>query len=167
MCVSVCVCVCVCVVWVCVLISLRECCCCSVTQSCPSLCDPVDCSTAGLSIPHHLPKFTQIHVYYIGDPAISSFDTFFFCPLSFPASGTFPMSHLFTSDDWNSGASASVLPMSIQGWFHLRLTGLISLLFKGLSGIFSSTTVWRHQFFITLLSLQSSSHNWMWPLGRS
>ena len=66
---------------------------------------------------------------------------------SFPASGTFPMSQLFTSDDQNTGASASasVLPISIQGWFPLRLTGLISLLSQGLSGVFSSTIFQRHQ----------------------
>ena len=69
-------------------------------------------------------------------PAISSSDALFsLCPQSFPASGTFPMSLLFTSDDQNTGvsASASVLPMGIQGWFSLRLTGSISLLSKGLS----------------------------------
>ena len=99
-------------------------------------------------------------------PAISSSDTLFsFCPLSFPASGTFPMSQLFTSDDQNTGASALVLPTSIQGWFPLRMTGLI-LLSKGLSGVFSSTTVWRHQFFGVLPSLQSSSHNCIWPLRK-
>ena len=100
--------------------------------------------------------------------AISSFDTLFsFCPQSFPASGIFPMSRLFTSNDQNTGASpsASVFP-SIQGWFALRLTGLISLLSMGLSGIFSSTTVQRHQFFGTMPSLWSSSHNRTWPLGR-
>ena len=90
-------------------------------------------------------------------PAISSFDTFFsFCPQSFPASGTtFPMSWLFTSDDQDTGAfaSASVLPTSIQGWSPLRLTGLISLLSRRSSGIFSSTTVGRHQFFGALPSL--------------
>ena len=60
-------------------------------------------------------------------PANSSSDTVFFCPQSFPASGTFPMSRLFTSSDQNAGASASasVLPMSIQGWIRLRLIGLI------------------------------------------
>ena len=70
-------------------------------------------------------------------PAISSSDTFFsFCPQSFPASGTFPMSQLFTSDDQNTGvsASASAFPMSTQGWFPLRLNGLASLLSKVLSG---------------------------------
>ena len=83
-------------------------------------------------------------------PAISSSEILFsFCPWRFPASGTFPMTRLFASDDQNVGASASasVLPVNIQCWFPLRLTGLISLLAKGLSGVFSSTTVWRHPFF--------------------
>ena len=67
-------------------------------------------------------------------PAISSSDALFsFCPQSLPASGTFPMNHLFASDDQNTGtsASASVFPVNIQGWSPLRLTGLISLLSKG------------------------------------
>ena len=93
-------------------------------------------------------------------PAISSSDALFsFCLQPFPASGTFPMGHLFTSDDKNTGASASalVLPVNSQGWPPLRLTGLISLQSKGLSGVFSSTTVQRHRFFGALPSLQSSS----------
>ena len=100
-------------------------------------------------------------------PAISFSDTLFFCLQSFPASGTFPMSQLFTSDDQNTGisASASVLPTSIQGWFPLRLIGLISFVSKGLSGVFSSTTVRRHQFFHAL-PLWSGSQNHTWPLGR-
>ena len=92
-------------------------------------------------------------------PAISSSDALFsFCPQSFPASGTFPVSQLFASDDQNTGASASVLPMSIQGWFSLKLTGLSSVLSKGLSRVFSSTTVQKHQFFGILPSLRS---NWI------
>ena len=88
-----------------------------------------------------------------GRSAISSSDILFsFCPLSFPASGTFPMSPLFSSGDQNTGASASVLPVNIQGWSPLRLTGLISLLSKSLSGLLSSTTVRRHQFFGVLHS---------------
>ena len=101
-------------------------------------------------------------------PAISSSDALFsFCPQSFPASGTSPMSQLLASDDQNTGASASasVLPKSIQGWFPLRLTGLI-LQSKGLSRVFSRTTVWRHQFFCVLPSIQSGFHNPTWPLGR-
>ena len=65
------------------------------------------------------------------------------------------MSWLFPSHGQRIGASASVLPMNIQGWFPLRLTGLISLLSKGLSGVFSSTTVQRHQFFLAFCLLYS------------
>ena len=74
---------------------------------------------------------------------------------------------LFTSGDWNTGAStsASVLPMNIQGWFPLRFTDLI-LLFKGLSGVFFSTIVWRHKFFVALPSLWPNAHYNLWPLGR-
>ena len=102
-------------------------------------------------------------------PAISCSDTlFFFCPQSFPATGTFPMSCPFTWDDQNTRASAaaSVLPVNIQGWSLLRLTGLISLQSKGLSWLFSSTTVRRHQYFGILPYLWSCSHNRMWPLER-
>ena len=133
---------------------------CSVAQSCPTLCDPM---AASLSVPHHLLKFAQVHVHYINDAIQPShpLTLFSFCPQSFPASGTFPISRLFTSDDQNTGvsASASVLPMNIQGLFPLRLAGLISCLSRGLSGLFSSTTVGRHQFLGILPSLQPSSHN--------
>ena len=92
----------------------------------------------------------------------------FFCLQSFPASGTFPVNWLFASDDQNTGVHLQhqVLPTSIQGWFPLRLTDLISLLSEGLWGVFSSTTVGRHQFFGVLPSLRSSSHSCTWPLGR-
>jgi len=100
-------------------------------------------------------------------PAISSSNALFW-PWSFAASGTFPMSHLFASDDQNTGASASasVLQVNIQGWSPLRLTGLISLLCKALSGVFSSRTVQRNQLFGILPSLRSISHNCTWSLGR-
>ena len=85
-------------------------------------------------------------------PTISSSVVLFsFCLQSFLASGSFPGSQLFTSGSQSIGASASVLPMSIQVWFPLGLTGLISLLSKGLSRVFSSTTVQEHQF--SVLSL--------------
>ena len=121
-----------------------------------------------LIISQSLPKFMSI-VYWWWHPAISSSDALFsFYPQSFPASGTFPMSQLSALDDQNIGVSTSVsvLTMSIQGWFPLRLTGLISLLSKQLSEVFSRTLVWRHQFFGTPPSLKPSSHNHMWPLGR-
>ena len=93
--------------------------CCSVAQSCLTLCDPMDYSTPGLPVPHNLLKFAQIHVHCISD-AIQPFHplmpTLFSCPQSFPASGTFPMSQQFASDDQNTrvSASASVLPTNIQ-----------------------------------------------------
>ena len=87
----------------------------------------------------------------------SSVTLFFFYVQSFPASGSFPMSQLFTLGGQCIGASASasVLPKCIWGWFPLRLTGLISLVPKGLSRVFYSTTVWKHQFYSTLPSLLS------------
>ena len=82
------------------------------------------------------------------------------CLQSFPASGSFPMSQLFTSGGQSIGASASepVLPMNIQGWFPLRVTSLISLMFKGPSRVFSNTTVQKHQFFNGQLSLWCNSY---------
>ena len=81
------------------------------------------------------------------------------CPQSFPTSGSFPVSQLFASGGQSIGAqaSASVL-MNIQGWFHLGLTGLISLLSKAASRVFSSTTIWKRQFFNAQPSLWSNSH---------
>ena len=94
-------------------------------------------------------------------PTISSSVTpFSSCPQSFPASGSFPVSRLFASAGQRirTSASVSVLPMNIQCWFPLGWTGLISLLFKGLSRVFSSTTVCKQQFFSTQPSLWS---NWL------
>ena len=81
----------------------------------------------------------------------SSSAALFFCFQSFPASGSFPVSQLFTSGSQSIRAStlASILPMNIQGWFPLGLTGL-TLLFKGLSRVFSSTMIWQHPFFGSL-----------------
>ena len=141
----------------------------SVAKSCPSLCDPMDCSTSGfLVLPSPRVCSNSCPLSQWCHPAISSSDTLFSCHQSFPASGTFPMSRLFSLDEENTGVStsASVLTTSIQGWYPLRLTGLISLLSKGLSGIFFSTIVQRHQFFGVTPSLPSSSHSRTWPLGR-
>ena len=82
------------------------------------------------------------------------------CPQSFPASGTFPVSWLFTSGGQSIRASAltSVFSVNIPGWLPLVLSGLISLLSKGLSRIFSSTTVSKQQFFSAQLSLWSNPH---------
>ena len=90
----------------------------------------------------------------------SSVTLFSSCPQSFSTSGSFPMSWLFASGgQTGASASAPVLPTNIQGWLSLGLTGWISLLSKGLSRVFPSTTVWKHQFFSSQLSLWSNSHN--------
>ena len=101
-------------------------------------------------------------------PTISSSVIPFSCFQCFPASGSFLMSWLFASGGQSIGASASasVLPMNIQGLFHLGLTVLIFLQSKGLSRVFSSTTIQRHQFFGTQPSLWSSSHICTWLLEK-
>ena len=88
-------------------------------------------------------------------PTISSSVVPFLCPQSFPASGSFQMRQLFTSGGQSIGvlASKSVLPMNTQDWYPLGWTGWISLQSKGLSRVFSNTTVQKHQFFGTQLSL--------------
>ena len=130
----------------------------SVAQSCPTLCDPMNHSTPVLPVHHQLPEFTQTHVHWVGDAIQPSH------PLSSPensrlqsfsASGSFPMSQFFGSGGQSIGVSAStlLLPMDIQDWFPLGWTGWISLQSKGLSRIFFSTTVQKHQFFGVQLSL--------------
>ena len=102
-------------------------------------------------------------------PAISSSAVpFSSCPQSLPASGSFPMSQLFASGGQSIGvsASASVPPMDTQDWSPLGWTGWISLQSKGLSRVFSNTTVQQHQFFSTQLSSQSNSHIHTWPLEK-
>ena len=87
---------------------------------------------------------------------------------SFPESRSFPMSQIviWGSQSIGASASASVLPMNIQDWFPLGWTGCISLESKGLSRVFSNTTVQKHQFFGTQLSLESNSHIHTWPLEK-
>ena len=96
----------------------------------------------------------------------SSVAPFSSCLQSFPASGSFLMSQFFTSGSQHFGTSTLVLPMSIQDWHPLGLTGLISLLSKGLSGVFSSTSTQKHQFFGAQPSLWSSSHIHTWLLDK-
>ena len=97
----------------------------------------------------------------------SSVAPFSSCLQSFPASGSFHMSQLFTSGGQRIGvsASASVLPMNIQDWFPLEQTGWFSLQSKGLSRVFSST-IWKHQFFSAQPSLWSNSHICSWLLEK-
>ena len=102
-------------------------------------------------------------------PAISSSVVpFSSCPQSLPASGSFPMSQLFASGGQSIGvsASSSVLPINTQDWSHLGWTGWISLQSKGLSRVFSNTTVQKHQLFGAQVSSQSNSHIHTWPLAK-
>ena len=130
-------------------------CCCSVTKSCPTLCDPMDCSTVGFPVLHYLSVCSNsCPLSRWSHPTISSSVALFSsCPQSFPTSGSFLMSQFFASGGPNIGALASVLPMNIQDWFPIELTVLISLQSKGLSRVFSNTTVQKHQFFSAQPSL--------------
>ena len=107
------------------------CCCHSVTNSHLILCEPMDCSTLGFPVLHHLSEFTQVHVHSVGDaiqPSHPLRSPFSSCPQSFSASGSFPMGWLFTSGGQSIEASAwaSVFPVNIQDWFHLGLTVFLS-----------------------------------------
>ena len=102
-------------------------------------------------------------------PAISSSVVpFSSCPQSLPASGSFPMSQLFAWGGQSIGvsASASVLPINTQDWSPLGWTGWISLQSRGISRVFSNTTVQKHPFFSAQLSSQSNSHIHTWPLEK-
>ena len=102
-------------------------------------------------------------------PSISSsIVPFSSCPQSLPASESFPMSQLFTWSGQNTGVSAlaSFLLKNTQGWSPLEWTGWIFLQSKGLSRVFSNTTVQKHQFFSAQLSWQSNSHIHTWPLAK-
>ena len=142
--------------------------CCSIAKSCLTLCDPMNCGTQGLPVLHHFPEFAKTHIHWVDDAFQPSHPLLLLLllPSSFPASGSFPVCPLFTSGAQSIGASPSVLSMNIQGWFPLGLTGLISLLFKGLLRVFSSTTIWKHQFFSIQPSLWSNSYICTWLLEK-
>ena len=146
----------------------EEGCCCSVAQSCLTVYKPMDCSTVlGFPVLHHLPELAQTYVHWvIMGPLWCSLkvsDAIQPCHLLLPPSlpSVFPrirvisVRQLFISDGQSMGASAlaSVLPMNIQGRHPLGLTGLITLLSKGLSRVFSNTATQNHQFFSTQSSL--------------
>ena len=143
----------------------------SVAQSCLTPCNPMDCSTPGFPVHHQLPELGQTHVHRVGDSVQLSHPLSSPSPPSFnlsPASGSFPMSQFFASGGQSTrvSASASVLPMNIQGSFPLGWIGWISLQSKRLSRVFSNTTVQKHQFFGAQLSSQSNSHIHTWPLEK-
>ena len=136
---------------------------------CPTLCDPMDCSMPGFPVLHYLPEFAQIHVHWVRMP--STYPDLC-CPLLlFPS--IFPSKRIFSESAvhirWPIGASASasVLPMNIQGLFPLGLTASISLLSKRLSRIFSITTVQKHWFFSTQPSLWFNSQHLYMTTGKT
>ena len=142
----------------------------SVAQLCPTVCDsklqharPPCPSPTPRVYPNPRPSSQWYH------PTISSSVVLFSsCPKSLPASGSFPLSQLFTWGGQRIGvsASASVLPMNTQDWSPLGWISWISLQPKGLSRVFSNTTVLKHQFFSAQLSSQSNSHIHTWPLEK-
>ena len=135
----------------------------SVTQSCPTLCNPMDHSTPGLPVHHQLPAFTQTHIHRVSDAIQPSH------PLSSPSPpAPSPSQHQslvqWVNSAWDSqstgvSALASFPPKNIQGWSPSEWTGWISLQSKALSRVFSNTTVQKHQFFSAQPSSQSNSHN--------
>ena len=125
----------------------------SVTQSCPTLCNPMDCSMPGLPVHHQIPELAQTHVHRVDDAIQPSH------PLS---SLSPPALNLSRRQDLPQGVSPShkvakvlELLMNIQYWFPLGLTSLI-LLSKGFSRVFSNTTIQKHQFFLWLFMVQLS-----------
>ena len=141
----------------------------SSVQSCLSLCNPMDCSTPGFPVHYQLPELVRTHVYWVGDANQPSHPLLSPSP---PALNLFQhqgqMSQLFVSGGQSIGTStsASVLPMNIQGWFSLGLTGLISLQYKGLSRVFSSTVIQKYKIFGAQPSLWSNSHIHTWLLEK-
>ena len=129
----------------------------SVTQSRPTLCDPMDCSMSGFPVYHQLPKLAQIHVHWVGDAIQKSH------PMPSPSSPTFNLSQhqrlfqwVVLSVGWPkycSFSSASDFLMNIQDWLPLELTDWISLQSKGLWRVFFNTTFKKYQFFSTQLYL--------------
>ena len=129
----------------------------SVAQSCPTLCNPMNCSTPGLPVHHQLPEFTQTHVHQVDDAIQPSH------PLSSPSPPALNLSQHQgllhqVAEVLGVSASKSVLPMNTQDLSPLGWTGWIFLESKGLSRVFSTTTVQKHQFFGAQFSLYSNSH---------
>ena len=140
----------------------------SVTQSCPTLCNPMNHSNEELPVHQQLLEFTQTHVYWMGNAIQPSH------PLSPPSPPALNLSQHQGVFKWVSSSHqvSKVLelqlqhPMNIQGWSHLELTGLISLQSKGLSRVFSNTTVQRYQFFSSQFSLWFNSYIHTWLLKK-
>ena len=136
----------------------------SVAQSCPTVHDPMNRSMPGLPVHHQLPEFTQTHICWVSDAIQPSHPVVPFSSC-ITASESFPMSQLFAWGGQSTGVSAlaSVLPKNTQDWSPLGWTCWISLQSKGLSRVFSNTTVQKQQFFGAQPFSQSNSHIDTWP----
>ena len=141
----------------------------AATQSCLTLCDLMDCSMPGFPV-HHQPLVFKL----MSIESVMPFNHLILCQPLLLLPSIFLGIRVFSSDSvlhirwpkyWGFRFS-SVLPMNIQDWFPLRLTGLISWLSKGFSRVFSTATVQKHQFFGTQLSLWSNSHIHIWLLEK-
>ena len=143
-------------------------CCCSITKSCLMLCNTMNCSMP--TVLHYLPEPAQTHAHRVSDAIQPSH------PLLFPSPPAFSLSQHQGLFKWVSSSqrwpkywsfSFSISPSKkTQDWSPLEWTGWISLKSKGLSRVFSNTTVWKHQFFGAQLSSQSNSHIHTWPLEK-
>ena len=132
----------------------------------------MDCSISGFPVLRHLMKHAQTHVHWVSDVIQPSHPLLSPSPPSFNLSqhqGFFQWVHSASGDQSirDSASAASIVPVNIQDWFPLGLTGLISLQSKRLSSVFSNTTVQKHSFFTTQLSLQFDSHRCTWLLERN
>ena len=142
----------------------------SVAQLCPTLCDPMDCSTPGFPIHHQLPETAQTYVHQVSDAIQPSNPLSFSSPSAFNLFQHLGLFWLLSSRiRWPKywSFSFSNCPSNEEsGLISLGLTNLISLQSKGLSRVFSNTTIQKHQFFGTQLSSQSNSHIHTWPLEK-
>ena len=142
----------------------------SVTQSCKTLCNPMNRSTPGLPVHHQPPEFTQTHVHRVGDAIQPSHPLLSPSP---PAPNPSQQQSLF---QWVNSSHEVAKVLEFQPQHHsfqwtprtglLGWTGWISVQSKGLSRVFSNTTVQKHQFFGAQLSSQSNSHIYSWPLKK-
>ena len=142
----------------------------SVAQLCLTLCDPMNHSLPGIPVRHQLSESTQTHVHWVGD----AIQPYILCRPLLLLPSIFPSIRIFSNESalcirwpkcWSFSFNISP-PMNTQDWSPLGWTGWISLQSKGLSRVFSNTTVQKHQFFGTQLSSQSNSHIHTWPLEK-
>ena len=151
--------------------SKRECCCCSVTKSCPNLCDPMDCSILGFPVLHYLPEFAQTHVHWVSDAIqpshpLPSSSAFAFNPSQHPGLSNKSALCIRLPKYWSFNFSIS-LSNKHSGLISFRIDWFDPLAVQELSRVFSSTTVQGYQFFCVHPSVRSNSHINTWLLEKS